>query len=211
MGELEQRGLVRRSGVASYGLGPALINLSRVALKQIAAELPTIALPFMQLLTQNTGETVILAVPSDLGAICVEVVHSPKTIRYAFEKGRILPYHAGATAVTLLAYLDDLTIRRVIEANEESYYAHGGKLAPETLERTIQSCRSKGFVITSGEVDQGATGIGAPIFDQHGKILAALTLAGPSDRFDSDSMPALIDQVKQTAKDIQEYLQSIGF
>src|SRR5450759_380379 len=55
--ELEQRGLVRRSGDGNYGLGPVFISLSRVALKQIAAELPAIALPFMQLLTQSTGET----------------------------------------------------------------------------------------------------------------------------------------------------------
>lgn len=209
--ELEQRGLVRRSGEGTYGLGPALISLSRVALKQIAAELPSISLPFMQLLTQSTGETTILAVPSDLGAICVEIVLSPKPLHYGFEKGRILPYHAGATAVALLAYLDDMTVKRVIEANKESYYADGGQVSPDALESVIKRCRSEGYIVTRGEVDQGATGVGVPIFGQHGKLLAALTLAGPTDRFDVETLPTLINQVKQCAKDIQEKLSLIGF
>ena len=208
---LEQRGLVRRFGEGNYSLGPILISLSRAALKQIAAELPSIALPFMQQLAQETGETTMLAVPSDLGAICVEVVQSPKPIRYAFEKGRILPYHAGATAITLLAFLDAITIKQVIEDHKNSYYADGGIITPETLKSNINNCRAKGYSHTNGEVDPGATGIGVPIFDQHEKILASLTLAGPTDRFESDDLAGLIEKVKHCAKEIQECLRKIGF
>lgn len=209
--ELEQHGLVRRGGEGTYSLGPGLIRLSRIALKQIGADLPAISLPYMQSLTQTTGETAMLAVPSDLGAICVEIVLSPKPLHYGFEKGRMLPYHAGATAVTLLAYLDDITVKRIIESIKKTSYAHGGPVSPEILEKTIKRCRLEGYIVTRGEVDPGATGIGVPIFDQRGRILAALTLAGPTERFDMETISTLIDQVKQCAKDIQEKLNLIGY
>jgi IclR family KDG regulon transcriptional repressor len=207
---LEQRGLVRRCGENNYGLGPTVFNLSRAALKQIASDLPSVALPQMQLLTQRTGETSILAVPSEMGAICVQVVHSSKPIHFSFEIGRVLPYHAGATAVTLLAHLDDATAQRVIASNNGIHYAHGGPVDFDTLARTLQQCRQQGYIITRGEVDPNATGIGVPIFNHQGTIMATLTLAGPTDRFSTDSAPNFINQVKKTAHEIQIQLHSIS-
>ena len=203
---LEQRGLVRRCGGGSFGLGPAMIELGRAARHQMAYDLTSVSVPVMKMLSQQTGETIILTVPSAFGAVCVEVVDSPKPIRLSFEKGRVLPYHAGASAVMLLAYQNKDVIQHVLDAGEKNTYANGSIFNKDEFLQVLEESRQRGYIITRGEVDPGAVGISAPIFADSNQVVAALTVAGPADRFGQDRIPGLIENLIRSTQQIQDDL-----
>jgi DNA-binding IclR family transcriptional regulator len=50
----------------------------------------------------------------------------------------------------------------------------------------LQTIRSRGYAVSFGERHTGAAGIGAPVFDGDGKLVAAVGLTGPSSRIDDD-------------------------
>lgn len=194
---LQQRGLLRREARGQVTLGPALFELARAADRQIGGDLPTLAGPFMEDLVRRTGETSFLTVRSGLEVVCVEVVESPRRVRLAFGKWQISPLYAGS-AVTILAHQDQTVIDRVVAASRGRRYANGDPVTRERLVAAMERVRAEGHVVTSGEVDPDATGIGVPVFDGRGRAVAALSLAGPTSRIEGEALPALVEQVTKT-------------
>jgi len=74
------------------------------------------------------------------------------------------------------------------------------------LQRQFENIRRHGFSFDREEHDIGTNAIGTPIFNVEGKPVAALVVAGPSQRikFKTDSPVAL--GLKQTASRISEQL-----
>ena len=52
----------------------------------------------------------------------------------------------------------------------------------DALEATFEQIRRRGWVLTSGELDGGVSAVAAPVRDARGRILAGLSLAGPTGR-----------------------------
>lgn len=206
---LQGRGLLRREGRRQVTLGPALFDLARAAYDQIGGDLPKLALPVMEELVRRTGETSFLTVRSGLDVVCVETVESPRRVRLAFGRWQVASLHAGS-ATALLAHLGKDVIDRVITANAGKRYANGVDVTRQHLEEALASVREHGHVITVGEVDPDATGIGVPVFDGRERIVAALSLAGPSTRFEGEILPQLIEEVKQAGRAIGSQLANIS-
>ncbi|MHB1345743.1 MAG: IclR family transcriptional regulator, partial [Thermoleophilia bacterium] len=205
---LQTRGLLRREARKQVTLGPALFDLARAAFAQIGGDLPHLALPLMEDLVRRTGETSFLTVRSALEVVCVESVESSRGVRVAFGKWQIAPLYAGS-ATALLAHLEEGLIDRVISANEGKRYANGDTVTRGHVRELMARVRAEGHVVTVGEVDPDATGIGAPIFDGR-RAVAALSLAGPSSRLKGEALPRLIEEVKQTAREIGARLAGVS-
>ncbi|MHB8869441.1 MAG: IclR family transcriptional regulator [Thermoleophilia bacterium] len=205
---LQDRGLLRREARKQVTLGPALFDLARAAFSQIGGDLPQLARPLMEELVRRTGETSFLTVRSALEVVCIESVESPRGVRVAFGKWQIAPLYAGS-ATALLAHLEEGLIERVISANQGKRYANGDTVTRGHVRELMARVRAEGHVVTVGEVDPDATGIGAPIFDGRGRAVAALSLAGPSSRLKGEAVPHLIEEVKQTAREIGARLAGV--
>lgn len=60
--------------------------------------------------------------------------------------------------------------------------------------------------MSKGEWVLEASGVAAPIFDQFGRITAALTISGPSQRFTEEKIHEIAALVKPAAEDISREL-----
>jgi DNA-binding IclR family transcriptional regulator len=207
---LEGRGLIHRHSPGRVGLGPAILTLARATRKQIESDLVEIARPFMQDLTARTGETSLLSFRIGLHGVCVESVDPGRPISLQGEKGKVFPLYSGASALALLARLEPDTIEQVIAAGQGKQHAHGGEVTREALENTIARIRHEGYVVTIGERDAWAAGIGVPILDAQGNVLASFCLAGPKDRFSDDVLPGLIEAAVKTARAIEDRLKRVA-
>lgn len=206
---LQNRGLLRREARRQVTLGPALFDLARAAFAQIGGDLPKLALPLMEELVRRTGETSFLTVRVGLEVVCIESVESSRGVRVAFGKGQIAPLYAGS-AIALLAHLEEGLIDRVISANEGKRYANGDTVTREHIKEVIARLRAEGHVVTVGEVDPDATGIGTPIFGGGNRAVAALSLAGPSSRLEGVVLPGLIEEARRTAREIGARLAGVS-
>src|SRR5690606_20223831 len=83
--------------------------------------------------------------------------------------GSRLPLTAGSAAKVLVAWSDPELQRSVLA---EAVYN----------ERTLADVRKRGWAQSAGERAAGVASISAPVRDQQGAVLAAISVSGPIDR-----------------------------
>ena len=92
-------GLLRRTGDASYTLGPVLIGLGRGAAD--AFPLSAVALPVLRRLRDDTGESAQLYVADEGERLCVAAVDSTHELRTIVPVGARLPLDRGSAGQVL--------------------------------------------------------------------------------------------------------------
>lgn len=164
-----------RSG--TYVPGWRLLELSGQHLTH--TRLVELGHPLLQELTDATGETAVLTVRVGSQAMCLRQTQSPHAIRMAFRINQLLPLYAGAGQRILLAHAPRPVIERVLCQPMRTITAHTpdrGRLA-----REMERIRASGFLISQGELNEGAVAVAVPV-SATGEVVCALTVAGPDSR-----------------------------
>jgi DNA-binding IclR family transcriptional regulator len=159
----------------------------------------------MQRLAQVSQESVGLVVAVRHQVMCLEMVESRHSLRCSFEKGRAVPLKAGASAKSLLAFMQDSARTEALEQ-----FFQDDDDARAAIEAELARVRTQGFAVSDGEVDPGVWGVSAPIFHRAGRALhssASLTLMAPSTRI-ADRAGRLIDATLRAARAISEHMQT---
>ena len=198
-------GLLDRDAVS----GRLRPGLSFVALGQLAQqqfELGQVARPFMEELSLETQETVLLAVLREGHAYCAEKVESVQRVRLSFDLGARLPLHAGASSKILLAQLPEVEVTRVIRTRGLPRYTPKTIVNPMSLHRELARIRKDGYAVSLEEFDPGAWAISAPIYGSRDGTIAGLTLSGPLQRLAPQRKAEWITAVCRTAARISAKL-----
>lgn len=130
-------------------------------------------------ISQATAETAVLTVRAGTQALCLRQVESRHPIRMAFKIGQLLPLYAGAGQRMLLAHAPQSVVDRVLAQPLHRITARTpGRVA---VLKELEQIRRNGFLVTHGEVAEGALAIAVPVF-AGGEIACSLTVAGPEFR-----------------------------
>ena len=202
--------LVRREFLAKsndqkgYTLGLMIFRLGGCTVLNI--KLDQVALPYMKELCQETGETIMLTVTSGDEAVCVERIEAQRLIKLSMERGAALPLHVGASSKCLLAFMGEQFVDGYLARADLVPITNKTLTDENFIRRELESIRVQGYCTSEGEADQDARGAGAPIFDQAGRLVGGLSVAGPADRIPLQSLPSLGETVKKVALEISEEL-----
>ncbi|MFZ5626362.1 MAG: IclR family transcriptional regulator [Bacillota bacterium] len=193
-GFLEQNPLTHR-----YRLGLRLFELG--SLVAADREVRQYALPVMQELAAETGETVNLTVVNyqTWEGVCLATVDSPQSVKFTTRVGTSMPLHWGASHKILLAFLQDEEIRQAIEVKGLPGLTANTITSVERLWQEVATIRARGYALSFEEVDPGAAAVAAPIFGCDGRIAAGLTVVGPLYRLTEKKIQAIIPLVCQGA------------
>jgi IclR family acetate operon transcriptional repressor len=180
---LERSGFLARSG-KRYRLGTEIIRLGSLALRNL--DLITRLQPAMEKLSQQTGETINLAVPA--GADSLNVAEVPSTYILNCSGGwigrRTRP-HAVANGKVLLAY-GALPVPQTLER-----YTSRTITTVAALERELAAVRRNGYATAVAELEEGLVAVAAPVFDASGACVAALSVSGPEYRMQPEKLAEL--------------------
>lgn len=163
-----------------------------------------IALPYLHELHHNTMETISLYLMDGNERVCIERLESPQNVRIVARIGRRLPLYAGSAGKVFLAFLP-------LKRRDE--FVNSTDLVPLTaktivdkaqLTKELEIIRKQGYSISRGEWLLDASGIAAPIFDQSGAVVAAVTISGPSQRFTSEKMEEYSGLIMRVARQISD-------
>jgi len=185
-----------------YKLGSSAIRLGGMALQK--NQLRIAARPTLEQLATQCGETVLLTALNEqkTHALCIERIESKRRIRLSVEVGQVLYLHAGASAKPLLAHLTDDEVDKLISAIGLPRISKNTLTDPELLREELRVIRERGFAESVEETDEGAAGVGAPILAEHGELLGAIAIAGPTDRMRrqrDDNVERVMEAVDQIA------------
>ena len=190
-----------------FRLGSRIFELARVAREGLG--LSEIALPIMRDLAREVDETVLLTRRSGNMAVCVERVEIARPIRLSYERGHLLPLHAGAPAKVLLAY-EERADSIVDELAPFEHFTDTTITDPDELRSELARIRERGYAVSNGERDAGVRGVGAPVFGPDGRIAAGISVGCLAFETSEDDLPAVIDAVRAAAQRVTERLVEIG-
>lgn len=194
---LEQRGLVVAIGPGRFAIGPGFLRWSR--LSSASMEVPPTVRAAMARLAEETGETVNLYIRVGRSRVCLAQSPGTLSVRHTIGVGVALPMWGGAASAVLLSdppllgpgpsVVDEIAAE---SPHGEAYADHLRAAAARVVER--------GFAVTHGERELGASGVSAPVRRADGRVVAAVGVGGPTTRFSDERLPAYVDAVKRCAR-----------
>lgn len=206
---LELGGLVDRSHRPFVSLGLRFMDLGQAKQREVTRELAPVALPILESLTADTGETSLLLMPTGARAICLLAVEPRRAIRLSYQPGHVLPLYAGASGKVMLPWLSTQLLETAVAQGEGEVLAGGRRLTASSLKAELKSIRASGYCVTHDELDAGASAVAAPVFTKGGQIFASVSIAGPHSGFTDNRLPILIDKVVAAAAETGRGLSEI--
>ncbi|MEB3104005.1 IclR family transcriptional regulator [Ferviditalea candida] len=191
---LERRGLVQfDEKTATYKLGLRMLEFSYhlnsvLDIKQEAKDLLTE-------LHQKTNQTVLMAVREGDQIIYIFKKEKYEGLKFSSYVGQRRPFIYGILGPVLLAHLPDAEITRILSVPVQKHTQYTVTNEEQILVR-LRKIKQDGYYIESNETTVGVTGIGAPVFDINGKVMAAIGVVGPSIQIDDQIehiKPLLLD------------------
>lgn len=201
---LEKGMLSRGSEPKKYTLGLTVFKMINVC--AVGKKLTETALPEMTSLAETTGETVFLTVAKERDSICIEKIESKQFIKIGIELGTIRPLYAGSSGKALLAYQDEAYLSDYFAKNEFFKLTKNTVIDKNLIVDQLNVIRQEGVAISDSEVDMGAIGVSAPIFDHKKTVVAALTVAAPRERAREFGIDRLSVELKEAARNISSAL-----
>jgi DNA-binding IclR family transcriptional regulator len=182
-GVLERAGLLTRSG-RRFRLGLEVIRLGTLAMRSMG--FVASMQPAMEKLSQQTGETVNLAVPD--GQHVLNVAEVPSTFILNSSGGwigrRTTP-HAVANGKVLMAY------GAIPMPEHLKRYTAQTITSRDALSAELKTIRMNGYATAVAELEEGLVAVASPVLDASGTCVAALSISGPAFRMPPESLDKL--------------------
>jgi len=194
----------KNSASGKYRLGWKLLELGTKTVARL--DLGQRARPYLERLVRETGETAHLGVFSQGEIISVLHVDSPRTLRTPSTVGRQSPAHCTSLGKCFLAFLPEAEVDEIIRGKGLKPYARNTITQGELLKRELGRVRERGYAVDNEEFEEGLKCIGAPVRDHSGKVVAAISIAGPASRMVEQRMPTLTRSVVTAANHLSAEL-----
>ncbi len=208
---LEEYGYVRRgtgNGNGQYTLGLAPIALASVAISQ--SDLRRQSLPFLEMLADSSHYNANVAVLYEGDVLYLARVPAAKELRvYAITGTRNAP-HSTAVGKILLAALPEEEVRaRYTNRSMEP-------LTPQTITTMdallaeLRCVSAQGYAVDDEEFATGRRCIAAPVRDESGQTIAAISLSGLPVPLPAAEFAHAVRLVKQFATHISRTFGATG-
>ncbi len=192
---LHQHGFVEQDLLTQrYRAGFKLLEIGVARLNQI--DVRRIGRPHLEQLTRETGETVFLGLRNGREVVYIDKVEPSQHIRLDAELGSRRPFNATAIGKAHLAYLPDDELARLHAAGAFVRSTPRSITGLAALRREVAKVRKLGYAVDNEEFAIGIRCVAAPIFDHAGRVVAAVTVSGPSNRVLLDVIPVHAEHVR---------------
>ena len=136
-----------------------------------------IAGPELRYLSQESGETIYLAVPEGLQVIYIDKIESQKPIRSWNPIGGSAPLHCVGTGKAIVAANYEKYRARLI--GQLNAYTDRALTSIEALDSDVELTRRRGYAFDTGEFRDRILSFGAPVLLPGGEAVGALGVSLP--------------------------------
>jgi len=155
-------------------------------------------------LALDTQETIHLAVLDGAEIVYLDKIDSPQPVRAYSQIGGRAPAHCVATGKALLAHGGPAALVGLPAPLPRP--TANTVASREALRRQLEQIRERGYAVNREEWRIGVSGLGAPVFDQHGQAVAAVGLSAPTPRLGASRERELGLRVIATANAVTQAL-----
>ncbi len=171
--------LQKDSATRKYRLGPRVLDLGFSAINSM--ELREISVPHLQGLSDQTGQTVNMAVLDGSDIVYIERCRSAgagqREIDLNLHVGSRLPAYCTSMGKALLAFLPDAERDAALAGVEFTQRGPNTLTGKAALVAELARVRAAGFAVNDEELAYGLRSIAAPVRSQMGEPVAAINIA----------------------------------
>jgi DNA-binding IclR family transcriptional regulator len=185
---LESHGLVGRDDAGRFRLGARLVAWGAQAAVGLASGLAVVeaAAPVLAALRDTTDESAQLYVRDHGARVCVATAERRSGLRDTVPVGATLSLTAGSGAKVLLAW------------------RAGGEAVPPGVDAAeLAAVRRRGWASSVGEREPGVASVSAPVLDDTGRAVAAISVSGPIERLGRRPGVRLATPVVDAARELE--------
>jgi DNA-binding IclR family transcriptional regulator len=188
---LELSGYIEQTGDADrYRLGVASVELGRSFSR--SRNLLRRGRPILAELAQATGEASHLGLMRDFAVVHVDAEISQGLLSAGSRVGSTLPAHCTALGKVLLGCSHESAReaydRTVVASDALAKRTEDTIVDAHKLFEDLRTVAVRGYAIDRGECERGLCCAAAPVFDESGSVIAALSVSGPECRMDPDRL-----------------------
>jgi DNA-binding IclR family transcriptional regulator len=149
------------------------------------------------------------AVEQDMSVVYIDVAEESDQMLKSMQRiGNIAPLHCTGIGKLFLLNYSDSEIDRLIHEKGLPRFTENTISDKESLLRALEVIRNNGYAYDNEECEVGARCIAYPIRDYTGKVVAGLSITGPTSRLTSEAIEKNRLQLKSVAKTIS---QNMGY
>ncbi len=202
METLAQEGFLSKAD-GSYTLGSALSALGDCTLAR--TNILKLADPHLKNLTEATGETSQLGIPSGTKVLIAKVCESPLPLHAASRAGALVDMHCSGTGKVLLAYIceSDPSFLKKIRLDKRTQNTICSATA---MNKELALIRKRGYAIDNQEYHLGVRCLAVPIKDASGATVASIGITAPAMRFSPSKDKKMYEIVGKAAAEFEERL-----
>ncbi len=203
---LARRGYVEKTAEGGrYRLGVKLFE--RAA--HVGRDLKRVAQPLMRKLHHQFNETVNLGVIHNGEVLYIDIRESSRAFRMAAAVGSRMPVFATSLGKAIAAHLPEVEAANWFSGRQVSRPTKRTAAGNQTLRNELQAVRRRGYALDNEENEPGVACVGAPIFDNGGRVIAAISVSGPVGRI-LGNQKRIAGSLVSACKEISRQLGFLG-
>jgi DNA-binding IclR family transcriptional regulator len=157
-------------------------------------------------LVDRFQETVHLVIADGLDVVYIDKRESLQSMRIVSQVGLRLPAYCTGVGKAILAFIDEAELDRLLAGARLKSFTPHTITDKRMFKQHLQEVKRCGYALDNEEIIQGLRCVGAPIRDYSGKVVAALSVSGPSVRMGPARIEEIILATVQAAAEISHQL-----
>jgi len=204
---LEDLGYVMRNG-RSFLLRPKVLELGAAYLESMNIE--HLTKTHLEELAARTSDSAALCVLDGAEIVYVARASVRTLVRLEAHVGSKFPAHATSTGRALLAGLSPDRLSRYFDTARLAALTDRTVIDPARLRQLIDDCRKCGYAAVEDELAYGVIALAVPVFDQSGRVVAALNSSSHSRRYTKTKLiRERLTMLQQVSRELSADLASV--
>jgi IclR family transcriptional regulator, KDG regulon repressor len=202
---LEHNGFLKHDEVRqTYTLGLRFMELGGIVYESLSIR--KVAAPYLDALSQDLKATILLGVLKDDQLLYIDKRESESLIRTSSYMGLKRPPYYGMLGMTLLAYMDKDEAKRLLKVYPPTRTTDKTVTDPREIVKRLEETRRTGYYVERDEIFEGVVGIGVPIRDFSGQVVAALGSSQMEFQVKNSDFEHVVERLKESAQAISREL-----
>jgi len=198
---LQKHGLVEfDEGFQTWSIG---IEAFRIGSSYLAkTNLVDAARTILRSLMEQSGETANLAICKSGDVIFISHMETPNPIRAFFQAGTRSHMHASGIGKALLAEMSEDEIGKIIKQKGLPKFTSNTIISSTRLRENLEKARIRGWAYDDEERYVGMRCIAAGVCNEHGEVIAGISISGPTVRVSKQLIEEFGPMVKDAANEL---------
>jgi DNA-binding IclR family transcriptional regulator len=169
-----------------YQLGVRILELSRVINSHLG--FGEVVNPVIKQLAEEINEVVYFAIPKDHKVLYIEGAYPSAFLHVRTMLGETAEMYCTSLGKAMLAFMPaDISVR-IIGKQSMTAFTPNTITERRVLINELNDIRKKGYSIDNMEHEFGIKCVGVPVFNREAELVGAISISGPSLRFNEQAI-----------------------